>query len=144
MNPLRRAFSATSPLSAPALAAALLASGVLALAALGAGTVRLLPWLFDPAVPWRVAAPFARGLASVAIESALLVGWPVGWALASLRLAESGEARALQALGERPMKTVSRLAPQALFFAAAIASMAVAWGRDANEPGLVDTELIAH
>ena len=79
----------------------------------------------------------------MAIESALLVGWPVGWALASLRLAESGEARALQALGERPMKTVSRLAPQALFFAAAIASMAVVWGRDANEPGRVATELIA-
>jgi hypothetical protein len=134
---------APSPLSTPAWQAALLASLVLAIAALGAGTVRLLPWLFDPAVPWRVAAPFARGLASVAIESALLVGWPVGWALASARLAESGEARVLQALGERPMKTVSRLLPQALLFAGAIGSMSLVWGRDANEPGRVATELIA-
>ena len=134
---------APSPLSTPAWQAALLASAVLAIAALGAGTVRLLPWLFDPAVPWRVAAPFARGLASVAIESALLVGWPVGWSLASVRLAESGEARVLQALGERPMKSVSRLLPQAVLFGAAIGSMSLVWGRDANEPGRVATELIA-
>lgn len=138
--PLR---SRTNPLAIPALQAAVVASGVLALAALAAGTVRLLPWLFDPAVPWRVAAPFARGLASIALEAALLVGWPVGWALASVELVESGEARALQALGQRPARTIAGLAPQALLFVSALAVVAVVWGRDANEPGRVATELIA-
>ena len=79
----------------------------------------------------------------MAIESALLVGWPVGWALASVRLAESGEARAIQALGERPEKTVSRLLPQAALLGIAIGAMSLGWGRDANEPGRVATELIA-
>ena len=37
-----------------------------------------------------MAAPFARGLAAVALEAALLVGWPVGWALACFRFVESG------------------------------------------------------
>ncbi|HEY5241342.1 MAG TPA: hypothetical protein VIJ22_07750, partial [Polyangiaceae bacterium] len=64
---------------------ALVASGAIALVGVVAGAVRLMPWLLDPAVPWRVAAPFARGLAAVAFEAALLVGWPVGWALAACR-----------------------------------------------------------
>jgi hypothetical protein len=102
----------------------------------------LLPWLLDPEVPWGVAAPFARGLASVALEAALLVGWPVGWALACVRLVESGEALVLQTLGERPASTIARLFPQGVFFAAAVASVSLAWGRDANEPGRVATELI--
>lgn len=143
MRSLFRSRAPSNPLALPALQAAALASGALAIAALAAGTVRLLPWLFDPAVPWRVAAPFARGLASIALEAAILVGWPVGWALASVRLVESGEARALQALGQRPARTVVALAPQAALFAVVLAAVALAWGRDANEPGRVATELIA-
>jgi len=119
------------------------ATGTIALVALAAGIVRLLPWVFDPAVPWRVAAPFARGLASIALEAAVLVGWPVGWALASVRFVESGEARALEALGQRPARTVAGLAPQATLFAFVLAAVALTWGRDANEPGRVATELIA-
>lgn len=131
------------PPAPAALRSAALASAVLAALALAAGGVRLLPWVFDPSVPWRVAAPFARGLASLALEAAILVGWPVGWALACVRALESGEARALQALGERPSRTVARLAPQACVFAAVLAAVALVWGRDASEPGRVATELIA-
>jgi hypothetical protein len=132
-----------SPFAPSAFRTALAAIGVLSIVALVAGAVRLLPWAFDPAVPWRVAAPFARGLASIALEAAVLVGWPMGWALAAVRFVESGEARALEALGRRPARTVAGLAPQATLFAAVLAMVALAWGRDANEPGRVATELIA-
>jgi hypothetical protein len=133
---------AAAPPAPAAFRSAAIASAILAALALAAGAVRLLPWMFDPSVPWRVAAPFARGLASLALEAAILVGWPVGWALACVGALESGEARALQALGERPARTVARLAPQALLFAAALAGVALVWGRDASEPGRVATELL--
>jgi hypothetical protein len=124
------------------LRAALVACGALALAALAAGAVRLLPWLFDPQVPWRVAFPFARGLATLAIEAAVVVGWPVGWALGTFRFVESGEARVLETLGERPLLTVARLVPQSALFLAVLAVVAVVGGKDASEPGRVATELI--
>jgi len=122
---------------------AVVASAAIALVGLVAGAVRLLPWLLDPAVPWRVAAPFARGLAAVALEAALLVGWPVGWALASFRFVESGEARVLLTLGERPSVTVRRLVPQGAVLALALAAVALVYGSDANAPGRVATELVA-
>jgi hypothetical protein len=122
---------------------ALVASGAIALVGVVAGAVRLMPWLLDPAVPWRVAAPFARGLAAVAFEAALLVGWPVGWALAACRFVESGEARVLLTLGERPERTAWRLAPQGLALAVALAGVALVYGSDATAPGRVATELVA-
>jgi hypothetical protein len=94
-------------------------------------------------VPWSVAEPFARGLAAVAFESALLAGWPIGWSFACFRFVESGEARVLQSLGERPWMTIARLKGQGAFFAAALAAVAVVYGRDASAPGRVATELIA-
>ena len=105
--------------------------------------MRLLPWLLDPSVPWRVAAPFARGLAAVALEAALLVGWPIGWALACLRFVESGEARVLLTLGERPATTVRRLTPQGAALGLALAAVALVYGSDANAPGRVATELVS-
>jgi hypothetical protein len=123
--------------------AALAASLTLMLVGLVAGAVRVLPWLLDPAVPWRVAAPFARGLVAIALEAALLVGWPVGWALACFRLVESGEIRVLQTLGEAPPVTVARLVPQGAVLALALASVALVYGSDANAPGRVATELVA-
>jgi hypothetical protein len=122
---------------------ALVASGAIALVGILAGAVRLMPWLLDPAVPWRVAAPFARGLAAVALEAALLVGWPVGWALAACRFVENGEARVLLTLGERPGRTAFRLAPQGLAFSLALAGVALIYGSDASSPGRVATELVA-
>jgi hypothetical protein len=126
-----------------ARSSALIASGAIALVGVVAGAVRLMPWLLDPAVPWRVAAPFARGLAAVALEAALLVGWPVGWALAACRFVESGEARVLLTLGERPARTAWRLAPQGVLLAAVLAGVALVYGSDASAPGRVATELVA-
>jgi hypothetical protein len=122
---------------------ALVASGAIALVGILAGAVRLMPWLLDPAVPWRVAAPFARGLAAVALEAALLVGWPVGWALAACRLVESGEARVALTLGERPARTAAGLIPQGAMMALALAAVALIYGSDASAPGRVATELVA-
>lgn len=122
---------------------ALLAAGGIALAAVLAGGVRLMPWLLDPVVPWRVASPFARGLAAVALETALLVGWPVGWALAACRFVETGEGRVLLTLGERPARTLARLAPQGAVFALGLAAVALVYGGDASAPGRLATELVA-
>jgi hypothetical protein len=122
---------------------ALVASVGIALAGVVAGGVRLLPWLLDPAVPLGVALPFARGLVAVALEAAVLVGWPVGWALASCRFVERGEARVLLALGERPMRTVGRLAPQGAALALVLGAVALVYATDARAPGRVATELVA-
>ena len=125
-----------------ARSSALIASGAIALVGVVAGAVRLMPWLLDPAVPWRVAAPFARGLAAVAFEAALLVGWPVGWALAACRFVETGEARVMLTLGERPVRTAWRLATQGLVLAVVLAGVALVYGSDASAPGRVATELV--
>ncbi len=125
-------------------AAALVAIAFVAAAGLVAGGIRLLPWLLDPAVSWRIAGPFARGLAAVAIESAILVGWPLGWALACASFVERGHARVLQTLGERPLATASRLTGHGAAFAIALGAVAGIYGRDAGAPGAVATELVAH
>jgi hypothetical protein len=125
-----------------ALRFALVACVLIALAGVIAGTVRLLPWLLDPAVPWTVAGPFARGLAAVAIETAVLVGWPVGWALAAWQCVETGEARVLATLGERPELTVTRLFPHGALFALFLAGASLLYANDARAPGRVATELV--
>jgi hypothetical protein len=104
----------------------LVSTSVLAGVALTAAAVRVLPWALDPRMPWRVALPFARAVASVALEAAVLVGWPVVLAL----------------LGERPARTTLRLVPAALAFAVALAAASLAGGRDASEPGRVVAELL--
>jgi hypothetical protein len=111
--------------------------------ALVAGLVRLAPWLLDPSVTWRVAAPFARSLSVVALEAALALGWPLGWALATSAFVESGEARVLALLGERPARTASRLAAQGVAWTALLATVSWASARESTEPGRVVTELIA-
>ena len=116
--------------------------GILALLALAGAQVRVLPWLLDPRVPWRVALPFSRAVASVALEAAVLVGWPIGWALAAFVLGERGEARVLAMLGERPARTTLRLFPMAIAFGAILAGASLAGGRDASEPGRVIADLL--
>jgi hypothetical protein len=138
----RRTSSAVRRLGGSARNAALVATLILALVGLLAGSVRILPWLLDPAVPWRVAQPFARGLAAVSIEAALLVGWPIGWALACFRFVERGEARVLQTLGQPPLETVARLIPGGAPLALALAGVALVYGSDASAPGRVVTDLI--
>ena len=139
---LRRTSSAVRQLGGAARNAALVATAILALVGLLAGAVRVLPWLLDPAVPWRVAQPFARGLAAVSLEAALLVGWPIGWALACFRFVERGEARVLQTLGQPPLETVARLMPGGAPLALALAGVALVYGSDASAPGRVVTDLI--
>ncbi|MBV9946380.1 MAG: hypothetical protein JOZ69_06005 [Myxococcales bacterium] len=131
------------PLVRAARIAASAASAAIAVAGIGAGAVRLLPWLLDPAIPWRAAAPFARGLVAVALEAALLVGWPVGWALACSGAVEDGTARVLQSLGESPARTVGRLTPTGAVLALTLALAAMISGTDANAPGRTATELVA-
>ena len=140
---LRPTSSAVRRLASAARNAALLATAILALVGLLAGAVRVLPWLLDPAVPWRVAQPFARGLAAVSLEAALLVGWPIGWALACFRFVERGEARVLQTLGQPPFETVVRLMPRGTPLALALGAVALVYGSDATAPGHVVTDLIA-
>src|SRR5580692_2730516 len=121
------------------------AGAIVAVAAAGGlgGVVRLLPWLLDPAVTFGIAAPFARGVLVLALEAAILIGWPVGWALASAHHVETGERRALATLGESPLRSVSRLAPQAALFGCALGVVSFAGGREASAPGRVVTELVA-
>jgi hypothetical protein len=110
--------------------------------ALVAGAVRVMPWLLEPDVPWRVALPFARTLAAIALEAAVMVGFPIGITLACARFASRGEARVMQLLGERPSRTALRLMPQALAFAAVIATASALGGADASAPGQVATSLV--
>ncbi len=138
----RAAARATGPLEPLAARAAAVSAGILTVLALGGALVRVLPWLLDPRVPWRMALPFGRAVASVALEAAVLVGWPVGWALAAFVLVERGEARVLAMLGERPLRTTARLVPMALVFSALLAGASLAGGRDASEPGRVLADLL--
>ena len=130
------------PIASVAMRGAVLASLLVLVAALVGAAVRLLPWVLDPTIPWAVLAPFARSLLAIAVEAAILTGWPVGWALAAARLVERGEAGVLASLGEAPTQTVSRLLPQAALFVAALGITSAALGRDAAAPGRVVRALI--
>ncbi|MDB4936704.1 MAG: hypothetical protein JWP87_3676 [Labilithrix sp.] len=131
------------PIAPVALRGAVVASLLVLLAALVGAGVRLLPWVLDPSIPWATLAPFARSLLAVAFEAAILTGWPVGWAVAAARLVERGEARVLASIGERPIQTVFRLAPQAALFAVMLVFTSVALGRDAAAPGRIVGALLA-
>ncbi|MFO0677856.1 MAG: hypothetical protein U0169_15065 [Polyangiaceae bacterium] len=127
----------------PAVTSALVATLLLAVLALVAATVRLLPWLVEKDVPWQVIRPFGRGLASVALEAAVLVGFPLGFAWAASRFVERGEALVLASLGESPVRTTSRLVAPALVFGALLGAIAFVWGSDARGPGRIVDELVA-
>lgn len=118
----------------PARLSAWIALAVLAVALI-AGAVRVLPLLLAPGVPLALAPVLARGVAAVALEAALFVGPPIGWALAASRLVERGEARALFAAGLSPIGVAARSWP-ALIGVMAVAAMAAGlWGREARAPG---------
>jgi len=130
------------PIAPVALRGAAVASLLVLVAALVGAAVRLLPWVLDPTIPWTVLAPFARSLAAIAVEAAILTGWPVGWALAAARLVERGEAGVLASVGEAPAQTVSRLLPQAALFVAVLGVTSAVLGRDAAAPGRIVRALI--
>ncbi len=107
-----------------------------------AGAIRVLPWILAPNVPATVALPFARALFAVGLETTLLAAPPIGWALASATLVERGEARALFALGQSPLRVVRTTALPAAGFAALAALSALAWGTEAAAPGRLARSLI--
>jgi hypothetical protein len=137
-----KARAGHDPLAPAALRRALVAIGLVLVAALAGAAVRLLPWVLDPTIPWATLGPFARSLASLAVEASILVGWPVGWALAAQRLVDRGEARVLASLGEAPPRTALRLLPQAALLGAALAVSSVALGREAAAPGRIVNGLL--
>ncbi|MEJ7731196.1 MAG: hypothetical protein WKG00_18520 [Polyangiaceae bacterium] len=122
--------------------ASFVAGGVFGVAIL-AGAVRILPLLLTPGVPADVAWPLARGVAGVALETALFVAPPLGWALAAAKLVDRGEARALFALGVRPWSIVVSAWPAAVLLAALAAVAAASWGREAAAPGRLARQLVA-
>jgi hypothetical protein len=92
----------------------------------GAGAVRLLPWLVSTEVPWSVAVPFAGELWQRANEAALLIGLPVGAAIAAALFVESGAARSLMALGASPTRLALSVAGIGLVFVAVGAALGLA------------------
>lgn len=131
-----------SPLARPLLRAAVRWSAGAFLVAAGGGAVRLLPWLLHPEVPTSAALPFARSLVLGALEIALIVGWPVGWALAAEERAERGEVRVLALLGEGPWATAGRLWAPAVGLALAVSAAAWLGARDATAPGRIAQDLV--
>lgn len=131
------------PIAPSALRGAMITSVLVLLVALIGAAVRLFPWVLDPNLPWATLAPFAKSLGSVAVEAALLTGWPVGWALATQRLVERGEASVLVSLGESPARTVTRLLPQGLVFVSILGLTSVSFGREAVAPGRIVGSLLS-
>jgi hypothetical protein len=119
-----------------------IAAGVLAVAAL-AGGIRVLPLLLAPGVLARLVPVLARGAAGVALETAFFVAPPLAFALAASRLVDRGEARALFAIGARPIRLVAAAWPALLGVAMAAGLAATAWGREAAAPGRVIRDLLA-
>ena len=133
---------AGTPLAWPALQSASAFTAGLAVVALLGGAVRVLPWVLEPSVPFRVALPFARSVVELAIEAALLAGFPIGFSLAAHRFAERGDARVYELLGEAPWRTVARLAAPAAPFLFVLALVSLLGGRDAEAPGRVAQDLV--
>ncbi len=119
-------------------------SGLVVLAvAIVAGVVRALPWLVAPQVPFGVVLPLARGVLGVGLETALLCGPPIGWALAAARFINRGEARALYAIGVRPARLVHSTLIPATVFAALAGAAALVWGTEAAAPGRLARAMVA-
>ena len=118
------------------------AAGAVLAAAIGAGVIRLLPWLLAPEVPLEVCWPFAKALAAVAVETAFLIGIPTGYALGAAVFVERGEARALLGLGARPAVLVAKSGVAAVVLAALAFLASVVWGADASSPGRFAAQLI--
>jgi hypothetical protein len=122
--------------------ATLAAVGIVFVVAAGAGVVRLLPWLSSPDVPLRVAVPFARALTAVAAETAVLVGVPVGFAMAAAILVDRGELRALCALGARPSRIALGALPTLLACTLCCAAASALIDPGVGVPGRLARDLV--
>jgi hypothetical protein len=131
-----------SALGRAAFRLGLAAAGVVLAIALGAGMIRLLPWMLSKDVPLRVSLPFAKALTAVAVETAFLVGLPIGFALAAAQTVDRGEARALAALGVSPLGLVLGALRELGALGAVALLLAVAWDADASMPGRFARQLV--
>lgn len=129
-------------LARPTLRDASLVFALVVLTSLCAGAVRTSPLLLAPSVPFSLSLPFARSLLLVSLEVALFVAPSIGAAIASARMVDRGEARALFAIGASPRSLVAYAAPLWLGFALASFAASLAWGRQAEAPGLLLSSLI--
>lgn len=121
---------------------ALGACGVVLAAAAFAGLVRLLPWLVADSVPAGVSVPFARTLLAAALEASMVLGLPVGFALAAHEFRERGEANALFAMGVSPLGVLAVPAAIAIT-AAALLGASGALMRGDPRPGVAAMQLLA-
>jgi hypothetical protein len=103
----------------------------------------VVPLFLAAGVPLRLAPVLARGIAGVSLETALFVAPPIGWALAASRLVDRGEARALFAVGVRPLQILASGWPAAAGVAVAAALAGAVWGEEASAPGLVFQRLLS-
>jgi hypothetical protein len=123
---------------------ALAAIGCVLLIAAAAGLVRLLPWLVAPDLPVQLAGPFATALAAAAVETAFLVGIPLGFALGAASFVERGEARALLTLGASPARIAAACWRTLASFGLLAVAVGAAWGPEADRPGDFARRLILH
>lgn len=113
---------------------------VLALA-VALATLVLLPYGLDSTIPWSMLVPFARSFMELALETALLVGWPVGWAWAmKSTLVCPGNMHARET-GSPPLWR--RLWPQAVLLACTLSALSALLGSDASAPGRIVRTLLA-
>jgi hypothetical protein len=110
--------------------------------AAAASLVRLLPWLAAPGVPLRVALPFAKLLLSVGLETACLLGAPLGCALGAAVLVGSGEARTLQIHGLSPVRLSLAALPVATLAALPLLAVLTLSDLEGARPGVFARELI--
>ncbi len=120
-----------------------LAAWALALAVgMGAGLVRVLPWLLDGRVGWATTGVFARGIAALTVEVTAAVALPLGAALAAASFSDRGEGLACQLAGARPVGLVARCWPTGLLVAALGALGGQVGARSLARPGELVTELL--
>lgn len=127
------------PLTRVSIWFAVVCIAALFLVAAAGAAVRLLPWLLAPGVPFAVAVPFARALATRALEIAMLIGMPVGFGIAGARFVDRGEARALHAIGVSPARMILQIIPAAV--ALALSYVAIG-GAPYESPGRFATALV--
>jgi hypothetical protein len=78
----------------------------------------------------------------LALEAALLLSWPLGWALAAFALVDRGEARVFATLGHGPRDLSRRLVRQAAGLVVPLLALSFAGGVEARAPGGVVNELV--
>ncbi len=121
---------------------ALAASGVVLLLGVLAASVRLLPWWLSRDIPLSVSMPFALALLAAAMEAALLVGAPLGLALTVGMAVESGEVRALEALGASPRQIARSLWPVPATLGLLAFGLDMAWDARSAPPGVFAQKLV--